>query len=64
MVICEPALAGIDLLPVLVSLGDWGSRHRSAAPELGAIAKERAAGGPKAIARMRRELASQHPADE
>jgi DNA-binding HxlR family transcriptional regulator len=56
--------AGIDLLPVLVSLGDWGNRYRSADPKLGAIAEGLAAGGPKAIARMKRELALAHLAAE
>ncbi|SCB44055.1 transcriptional regulator, HxlR family [Bradyrhizobium shewense] len=56
--------AGIDLLPVLVSLGDWGNRYRPADPRLGVIAKELAGGGPKAIARMKRKLASEHLAAE
>lgn len=55
---------GIDLLPLLVSLGDWGNRYRPADPQLGAIAKELTAGGAKALARMKRELASEHLAAE
>ena len=51
--------AGIDLLPVLVNLGVWGSRYRAADPELGAVAEELAAGGPEAIALMTRRLASE-----
>lgn len=56
--------AGIDLLPLLASLGDWGNRYRRADPKLGAIAKELTAGGAKAVARMKRELASEHLAAE
>jgi DNA-binding HxlR family transcriptional regulator len=51
--------AGIDLLPLLVDLGVWGSRYRAADPELGAVAEELAAGGPEAIVRMQRQLASE-----
>jgi DNA-binding HxlR family transcriptional regulator len=50
--------AGIDLLPVLVSLGVWGKLYRAADPELGAVADELAAGGPEAILRMKRQLVS------
>ncbi|MDF0663590.1 MULTISPECIES: helix-turn-helix domain-containing protein [unclassified Rhizobium] len=50
--------AGIDLLPVLVSLGVWGKRYRAGDPELGAVAEELAAGGAEAILRMKRQLAS------
>jgi DNA-binding HxlR family transcriptional regulator len=52
--------AGIDLLPVVVGLGAWGNHHRAADPQLGAISEELAAGGLKAIARMKRRLASDH----
>jgi DNA-binding HxlR family transcriptional regulator len=52
--------AGIDLLPVLVGLGSWGSHYRSADPQLAAIAEELAAGGPEAIARMKIRLMSEH----
>ncbi len=50
--------AGIDLLPVLVSLGAWGNLYRAADPELGAVAEELAAGGAEAILRMKRQLVS------
>jgi DNA-binding HxlR family transcriptional regulator len=50
--------AGIDLLPVLVSLGVWGKLYRAADPELGAVADELAAGGPEAILRIKRQLVS------
>ena len=56
--------AGIDLLPVVVGLGSWGNHHRAADPELGAISEELTAGGPKAIARMKRRLASEHSGAE
>lgn len=49
---------GIDLLPVLVELGVWGNRYRAADPVLGAIAEDLAAGGPAAIAQMKKRLAS------
>lgn len=52
--------AGINLLPVLVDLGCWGNRYRAADPGLGAIAEELAAGGPEAIARMKRRLVLEH----
>lgn len=52
--------AGIDLLPVLVDLGSWGNHYRAADPELGAIAEELAAGGPEAVARMKRRLVLEH----
>lgn len=52
--------AGIDLLPVLVDLGSWGNHYRAADPKLGAIAEELAAGGPGAIARMKRRLVLEH----
>ncbi|QDY71372.1 winged helix-turn-helix transcriptional regulator [Qingshengfaniella alkalisoli] len=51
--------AGIDLLPLLVELGVWGNRYRAADPELGAIAEELATGGPEAVGRMKRRLASE-----
>jgi len=56
--------AGIDVLPVLVGLGAWGNQYRTADPELGAVAEELATGGPEAIARMKRELASEHSGAE
>ena len=52
--------AGIDLLPLLVDFGVWGSRHRNADSELGAAAERLAADGPAAIAAMRQRLALDH----
>lgn len=54
--------AGIDLLPILVELGNWGSRHRPADPALGAVAAELAAGGANAMARKKRQLAKDNEA--
>lgn len=51
--------AGIDLLPILVELGNWGSRYRQADPALGAVAAELSAGGAEAVARKKRELAEE-----
>ncbi len=48
--------AGIDLLPVLVELGIWGNRHRHSDPILGSVAEALAAGGPEAMAAMKRRL--------
>lgn len=48
--------AGIDLLPLLVDLGVWGSRYRRADPELGAAAERIAGGGPDALAAMKLRL--------
>ncbi len=50
--------AGLDLLPILVNLGVWGNRYRTADPALGAVAEELAAGGSEAIARMKRRYVS------
>ena len=52
--------AGIDLLPVLATLGAWGSRHRSADDKLAQIADELAAGGQQALERMKRKLRAEH----
>jgi DNA-binding HxlR family transcriptional regulator len=52
--------AGLDLLPLLVELGVWGSRHRPADPELAAAAERLAAGGPEAMADLKRRLAAEH----
>lgn len=52
--------AGIDLLPVLATLGAWGSRHRKAADRLARIAEELAAGGAPALERMREKLRAEH----
>lgn len=52
--------AGIDLLPVLATLGAWGSRHRKADDHLARIADELAAGGAPALERMREKLRAEH----
>jgi len=52
--------AGIDLLPVLATLGAWGARHRKADDELARIATELEAGGEPALARMKERLRAEH----
>src|SRR4051794_3555096 len=52
--------AGIDLLPVLATLGAWGSKPRNADDSLAAIADELAAGGEPALARMKEQLRAEH----
>lgn len=52
--------AGIDLLPVLATLGAWGSKHRNADDRLAAIADELAAGGEAALERMKASLRAEH----
>jgi DNA-binding HxlR family transcriptional regulator len=52
--------AGIDLLPVLATLGAWGSRHRKADDKLARIADELAAGGEPALERMKAALRAEH----
>ena len=52
--------AGIDLLPVLATLGAWGSKYRKADEDLARIAKELAAGGEPALARMEEKLRAEH----
>ncbi|KUM24949.1 HxlR family transcriptional regulator [Mesorhizobium loti] len=52
--------AGIDLLPVLATLGVWGSRYRKADDDLARIAKELAAGGEPAIGQMKERLRREH----
>ena len=48
--------AGIDLLPVLATLGAWGSKYRNADGELARIADELAAGGDAALEQMKQAL--------
>jgi DNA-binding HxlR family transcriptional regulator len=55
--------AGIDLVPVLAALGLWGSKHRPADPELGAIAQRLSEGGPERLDQMRMDLKAQHLAE-
>lgn len=52
--------AGIDLLPVLATLGAWGSKHRNADGELARIADELAAGGDAALEQMKQALRAEH----
>ncbi|AZO15618.1 transcriptional regulator [Mesorhizobium sp. M2A.F.Ca.ET.043.05.1.1] len=52
--------AGIDLLPLLATLGAWGSKHRKADDKLAQIANDLAAGGEPALERMKETLRAQH----
>ncbi|TIS44667.1 helix-turn-helix domain-containing protein [Mesorhizobium sp.] len=52
--------AGIDLLPVLATQGAWGSKYRRADGDLARIARELAAGGEPALARMKEKLRAEH----
>ena len=52
--------AGIDLLPVLATLGAWGSKYRNAENELARIADELAAGGEVALEQMKKKLRAVH----
>lgn len=52
--------AGIDLLPVLATLGAWGSQHRDADDKLSRIANELAAGGAPRLERMKEQLRAEH----
>ena len=55
--------AGIDLLPVLATLGAWGSKHRKADDDLARIADELAAGGEPALERIKAALRAEHLAN-
>ncbi len=50
--------AGMDLLPVLATLGAWGSKHRNADGDLARFAVELAAGGQAAITKNYRRLSA------
>ncbi|RWL97894.1 MAG: helix-turn-helix transcriptional regulator [Mesorhizobium sp.] len=52
--------AGIDLLPVLATLGAWGSKYRKADDKLARVADKLAAGGEPAIKRMKDKLRAEH----
>lgn len=52
--------AGIDLLPVLATLGAWGSKHRKADDKLAWIADDLAAGGEAALEQMKQALQAEH----
>ncbi len=49
-----------DLLPVLATLGAWGSKYRNADDRLAQIADELAAGGQPAVERMKERLRAEH----
>lgn len=53
----EPA---IELVPVLVTLGAWGARHRSTTPELRHGAEQLEAGGPQHWEQLMAELRERH----
>ena len=52
--------AGIDLLPVLATLGAWGSKHRKADDKLARNADNLAAGGKAALDQMTVALWAEH----
>jgi DNA-binding HxlR family transcriptional regulator len=52
--------AGIDLLPVLATLGAWGSKYRNADGELARIADKLAAGGEAALEQMKQQFRAEH----
>ncbi|MDG4854971.1 MULTISPECIES: helix-turn-helix domain-containing protein [unclassified Mesorhizobium] len=52
--------AGIDLLPILATLGAWGSKYRKADEDLARVSKELAAGGQPALERMKKRLRKEH----
>lgn len=55
--------AGIDLLPVLATLGAWGSKHRKADEKLARNADDLAAGGEAALDQMKVALRAEHLAN-
>ncbi|BCG95718.1 winged helix-turn-helix transcriptional regulator [Mesorhizobium sp. 131-2-1] len=52
--------AGIHLLPVLATLGAWGSKYRKADDDLAQIATELADGGEPALARVKERLRQEY----
>ncbi|MBZ9920824.1 MULTISPECIES: helix-turn-helix domain-containing protein [unclassified Mesorhizobium] len=52
--------AGVDLVPVLATLGAWGSKHRKADDDLARIADKLAADGEPALERLRQALRAEH----
>ena len=52
--------AGVDLLPVLATLGAWGSKHRKADDKLARNADNLAAGGKAALDQMTVALRAEH----
>ncbi|TPL21476.1 helix-turn-helix transcriptional regulator [Mesorhizobium sp. B2-4-10] len=51
---------GIDLVPVLATLGAWGSKHRKADDDLARIADKLAADGEPALERLKQALRAEH----
>jgi DNA-binding HxlR family transcriptional regulator len=51
---------GIDLLPVLATLGAWGAKYRKADQDLARIAEELADGGDAGIEAMKERLRAEH----
>lgn len=56
----EPA---IQLVPVLVTLGAWGARHRPTTPELRRGSEQLEAGGPQGWEHLMAELRERHFGD-
>jgi DNA-binding HxlR family transcriptional regulator len=52
--------AGIDAVPVMVTLGTWGLSHSSGDPALRARAELLRDGGPDAVAKFMEELREEH----
>ncbi|TPK50389.1 MULTISPECIES: helix-turn-helix domain-containing protein [unclassified Mesorhizobium] len=52
--------AGVDLVPVLATLGAWGSKHRKADDDLARIADKLAADGEPALERLKQALRAEH----
>ncbi|ESY25496.1 helix-turn-helix domain-containing protein [Mesorhizobium sp. LNJC394B00] len=52
--------AGIDLLPVLATLGAWGSKYRNADDKLARNADELARGGEAALEQIKKKLRAEH----
>ncbi|MET3900252.1 DNA-binding HxlR family transcriptional regulator [Devosia sp. UYZn731] len=48
--------AGLELLPILVELGFWGSKHRKADRDLGRIAETMKQGGSDAVQQLQTYL--------
>lgn len=51
---------GIDLLPVVASIGIWGRKYLPATEESGAQARALAEGGPAYLAELHAQLSEQH----
>lgn len=52
--------AGIDLVPVLATLGAWGARHRRSDSDLADTAMDLAAGGDATLEQMKAALRAEH----